>query len=42
MAGHVARTGSRINACRIPVEKQGGKRLLGDLDISGTIILKWI
>jgi hypothetical protein len=34
--------GEKWNACRILVGKPEGKRPLGNLDVGGRIILRWI
>jgi hypothetical protein len=41
-AGHAARMGERRNAYRILVGKPEGKNHLGDQDVDGWTILKWI
>jgi len=40
--GHVARMGEGRGVHRVLVEKPEGKRPLGDLDVDGRIILRWI
>jgi hypothetical protein len=39
---HVARRGEKRNAYRILVETPEGKRPLGEQDVGGWTILKWI
>ena len=39
---HVARMGDGRGVHRVLVGKPEGKRLLGDLDVDGRIILRWI
>jgi len=41
-AGHVARMGEGIGVHRVLVGKPEGKRPLGDPDVDGRIILRWI
>jgi hypothetical protein len=41
-AGHVARMGAKRNAYRILVGNPEGNRPLGDQDVGGRTILKWI
>jgi hypothetical protein len=41
-AGHVARMGGKRNAYRLLVGKPELKRPLGDQDVGGWIILRWI
>jgi hypothetical protein len=41
-AGHVARIWERRGAYRVLVGKPEGKDHLGDLDVDGRIILRWI
>ena len=41
-AGHVARMGENRGVQRVLVRKPEGKRPLGDQDVDGRIILKWI
>ena len=41
-AGHVARMGEDRGVHRVLVGKLEGKRSLGDQDIDGRIILRWI
>jgi hypothetical protein len=40
--GHVARKGERRGLYRVLVEKHEGKNHLGDPDLDGRIILRWI
>ena len=41
-AGHVARIGERRGVYRVLVVKREGKNHLGDPDVDGRIILRWI
>jgi len=41
-AGHVARMGEGRGVHRVLVRKPEGKRPLGDLDVDGRIILRWV
>jgi len=41
-AGHVARMGEKRGVNRVLVGKPEGKRPLGDPDVDGRLILRWI
>jgi hypothetical protein len=42
LAGHVARTGEKRGVYRVLVGKPEGKKHLGDPEVDGRIILRWI